>query len=193
MPRHFFLLALALCAPATLLAAPAPALQLVTAEAVVAYFKGNPREIAARLASPATLRNAVQSQGAGILLAGEKDPAAWLASRLRTTVDERQGSITILLSDCPKKDAVKLLSAVVAAYKANIRDQNSGTVEDRQRLERAVFVRRIMLAQAAQGGAVIALSDSEAVNANPNHAMMEKVVLQAPRIVPAPVFGGRRR
>ena len=77
--------------------------------AVVAPPKGNPREVAAQLRSESV--GAVARAGLRCLK-GKEDPAGWLAARLRTSVDEKRGTLTIRLVDCPKADAVTLLGAL---------------------------------------------------------------------------------
>src|SRR5690349_6959824 len=115
MTRHAWTVGLALCVGPLAVAAPAPPQRLATAEAVVVPLKGNPREVAAWLLSPQTLSSLAQSQAGRACLKGEKDIPMWLSKRLRATVDEGRKSVTIRLADCPRADAVALLTAVVDA------------------------------------------------------------------------------
>src|SRR5262245_31370989 len=103
--------ALALCIPAVALAAPAPSLRLVTAEAVVKPPKGNPRGVAAQLAmTPAFL--AAQPHGSALRSMDLANPSTWLASRVQMTADEKHGTITLRVVGCPSKEAVALLTGV---------------------------------------------------------------------------------
>src|SRR5438477_95836 len=82
-----------------------------------------------------------------------------LAPRLRTSVDEKRGHITIRLADCPSKDAVALLSAVIDASKASAWRQ--GAVEDTRRLrELERFRRAVALQQAGAAGVAVVVSGS---------------------------------
>src|SRR5262249_42061437 len=101
MPRYAWTLALALCLPTLVFAAPTPSVQVVTAEAALLPLSSNPRDVAARLTSASAT-----SPGVVARLASVKDPSSWLTSRLHASVDEKRGTITVRLVGCSSKDAV---------------------------------------------------------------------------------------
>src|SRR4051812_8648492 len=95
MPRHAWTLTLALCATHAATAAPVPPPRLVTAEAVVKPLNGTARELAARLSSRpfmVEVAKAIRAASPGCL-SGEKDPAGWLAARLKVAVDADRGTV----------------------------------------------------------------------------------------------------
>lgn len=205
MTRHAWTLVLVLSTASLTLAAPAPPQRLVTAEAVVAPPKANPREVSAKLLSGPILSATVRSSPAQSLacLREEKDPSAWLASRLRTTIDEKKGTLTIRLADCPKADAVAVLTAVVEAYKSIARqDLRAGSsaaeleIEQRQaRMGRALRLKVLVGAQNARiaGGQLLMEIESALPDERSLKSALDRTVLQGPRILSAPVFGAGSR
>jgi hypothetical protein len=184
MPRHAWALFLALCASGSVKAAPAPPARLVTAEAVVKPLQGGPRELATRLSSAPLAGAAARSRDAVALgcLSGEKNPASWLAARLRVSVDEVRGTVTVRLVDCPRRDAVALLSAVVAAYKADALGR--GRASTSARYEQAVVFQALIAAQQANAPAPINVTFDMGFEApGASKAEMDRCVIQAPRIV----------
>jgi hypothetical protein len=184
MSRSFLAFSLALCAPCAALAAPAPPARLVTAEAVLRPPRGNPRDLAARLASAPFLAGVTKSR-----------PPGWLASRLKAVVDADRGTVTLRLTDCPRKDAVALLGAVVEAYKAEFMGQVVTTAKLRERevLVRFLIVRQLNAnAQAGVNGAIqLNESNAEMVEAGPTKTEVDASVLQPPRVV-QPGLPGRQ-
>jgi hypothetical protein len=191
MPRHTWALAVALCAPALGSAAPAPQQRLVTAEAVVAPHKANPREAATRLTSATVLEGVVRSQAAARLacLRGEKDPARWLAARLRVSVDDKRDHVVLRLVDCPRSDAIALLTAVVEAYTGGSRHDRAVYAAQQQREAQIQFLIAVQAAQAGGGGVPWAAIDTSSYYDGSLRGARQGTVIQAPRIVPAPVFG----
>jgi hypothetical protein len=189
MSRRFLALSLALCVPCAAVAAPAPPPRLVTAEAVLKPMRGNPRESAAVLTSRTILNAALRSKAAASLgrLRWEKDPVNWVASRLKATVDADRGTVTVRLADCPRQDAVALLSAVVEAYKADLLGQ--GRAAAAAQYERAVLVQALVAAQRQNAGGLpipIAVTIDVAGRHEggwPSKAEVDASVLRAPRVV----------
>jgi hypothetical protein len=186
MPRQAWAVVFALCASWAAFAAPVPPPRLVTAEAVLKPPGGNPREVAAKLASAPFLSGVVKSRPAAqATLRYECDPAGWLGSRLKPVVDPDRGTVTLRLVDCPRKDAVALLSAVVAAYKADL----LGLGHETARLREKELLVRLLIAQQlnaqAGGGAaqMIAVSNFGLATAGPSKAEVEASVVRAPRVV----------
>jgi hypothetical protein len=185
-------LSLALCAPYGALAAPVPPVRLVTAEAAVKPPRGNPRELAAKLTSAPFLDGVAKSRPVVLGRLGglryEKDPASWLAARLKADVDTDHGTVTLRLIDCPRRDAVALLSAVVEAYKAEVlsRSRNAEKArEQRDAIVQFVILRQLNAnAQAGVNGAV-RLNDFavEVLEGGPSEAEVERSVIQSPRVV----------
>src|SRR5262245_47428579 len=160
MTRHA--LALALCLPALTFAAPAPSGRPVTAEAVVKPLGGNARETAARLASL---------------------PAV---ARATMAVDERRGTVTLRLAGSTSKEAIAALTAAVEAYKAQALQEHSPAFQ--------ATYRDLMLGAMEQGGGGFGgfrsgLRAIPAADPALLKAAIDRSVLQAPRVVPAGVFG----
>jgi hypothetical protein len=179
-------LALALCLPCAAQAAPVPPPRLVTAEAVVKPPQGNPRDLAAKLVSAPFLAGVAKSPTALGPLRWERDPAAWLAARLKAAVDPDRGTVTLRLEGCPRREAVALLSAVVEAYKGDALKR--GELAAAQAAQREVLVQLVIAQRNAQaGGAIQVIAannlDFDLAPAGPTKAAVDKGVLQAPRIV----------
>lgn len=170
------------CAVAT----PVPPPRLVTAEAVLKPVRNGPRDLAALLTSWPVLNAALRSRATALgCLRHERDPHAWLKSRLKVAVDSDRGTVTLRLADCPRQDAVTLLSAVVEAYKVEVlgRGPNSAKAREREVLVRLLIANQ-MNAQVAVNGAVQQLVLTNGVsNAGPTKAEVDSCVLQAPRVV----------
>src|SRR4051794_20080738 len=77
--------------------APVPPARVGTAEVVVALMGANPQEVVQKLRSRAVLDAIARSDEARRLrcVRLDKDPGAWLATRLKTSVDEKLGVLTI--------------------------------------------------------------------------------------------------
>jgi hypothetical protein len=200
MPRHALTLAVALFAPALAFAAPAPAVRLVTAEAVIVPLKGNPREVAARLTSTSALTSVARSPAASRRLAGVSDPTRWLGSRLQASVDEKRGAVTLRLADCPGKDAVELLTAVVEAYKAEAFQTDAlaaakmyemAFAQGGMKVQQAGQVQLVFAARAAGRGRLMIMNEGFAPDNRGLKAAIDRSVVQPPRVVAAPVFGRR--
>jgi hypothetical protein len=191
MPSHAWTLLLALCASGPVYAAPVPPARLVTAETVVKPLQGGPRDLATRLLSAPLTGAAARSRAAVALgcLSGEKNPSAWLAARLRVTVDEVRGTVTIRLVDCPRRDAVALLSAVVEAYKADALGRGRASIN--ARYEQALVFQALVGIQQGNGGPVPINVTFEMVGeaAGVSRAEMDRSVIQAPKILQASVPG----
>jgi hypothetical protein len=190
MPRHAWALLLALCAAGSVYAAPAPPARLVTAETVVKPLQGGPRELATRLLSAPLAGAAVRSREAVALgcLSGEKNPTSWLATRLRVSVDEVRGTVTVRLVDCPRRDAVALLSAVVEAYKADALGRGRASIN--ARYEQAMVFQILIAAQQANAPAPVNVTfEMVGEAAGVSKAEMDRSVIQAPRIVQPGVPG----
>lgn len=196
MPRHAWTLLLALCASGLAYAAPVPPTRLVTAETVVKPLQGGPRELATRLLSAPLAGAAVRSREAVALgcLSGEKNPTAWLAARLRVSVDEVRGTVTVRLVDCPRRDALALLSAVVEAYKADALGRGRASIN--ARYEQAVGFQILIAAQQANLQPPVNVTfEMVGETAGLSKAEVDRSVIQAPRIVQPglPGMGGSVR
>jgi hypothetical protein len=190
MSKRFLAVSLALCAPFAG-AAPAPPVRLVTAEAVLKPPRGNPRELAAMLTSAQFLSGVAKSRPVVLGRLGglryEKDPASWLAARLKADVDDGRGTVTLRLVDCPRKDAVARLSAVVEAYKAEMPGQGRRGRGAGIEL-RVAFVnpQPNLWAVAVPTGGAIQLVETTTLNgveAGPTKAEVDASVVQPPRVV----------
>jgi hypothetical protein len=211
MRRPAWAAALTLCASCAALAAPAPPARVAAAEAVVKPPRGDPKGLAAKLASAPFLGAVARSKGAASLgcLSGEKDPAAWLAARLKLATDESRGTVTLRLVNCPARDAVALLNAVVEAYKADsLRQPQVTVVADggvvlfqavQQANGAAAPVNRMVKLGGVQAKIlalpVIDTSKSMAQDTGLSKAEVDKSVLQAPKVLrpglPGPAEAGR--
>jgi hypothetical protein len=195
MSRRFLALSLALCAPCAAVAAPVPPPRLVTAEAVVKPPRGDLRELAAKLASAPFLSGVARSRtAAGLACLSGENPSAWLAARLRASVDADRGTVVLRLEGCPRRDAVALLAAVVEAYKADLLQAGRAAAQLR---EKEVVVRVLLAAQAANGAPVNVnnlkvLGKYEEVE-GPSRAEADRSVLQPPRVVQPGLPGKVRR
>jgi hypothetical protein len=96
-------------------AAPAPMSRAV-AETEVRLRGGDAKKVAEELRSQAFIAAVLKDQRTASLgcLKGQTAPASWLAGRLK--VRSVRDGLRISLENCPAKDALVLLSAVVAAH-----------------------------------------------------------------------------
>jgi hypothetical protein len=120
----------------------------------------------------------------------EKNPAGWLAARLKATVDAGRGTVTLRLVDCPRKDAVVLLSAVVEAYGAKLlgRGRKAAQLREREVLVQLMLVNQqanVWGAGPAAGGAfqLVGTTTLDPIEVGPSKAEVDGSVLQAPRVV----------
>jgi hypothetical protein len=161
-------------------AAPAPPPRLGSAEAVVAYTGPDARQAASRLHSALVLDAVVRAREGRRLgcLAREKDPAVWLAARLRARVVRGGRAIAIRVVDCPRKDALPLVWAVVGAYQTHVCPERSFLDDAGARLDEALRAR--IKGRAADHDVHAAEARLRAAEAR-----LKAVVLQPPRLVSA--------
>jgi hypothetical protein len=188
MARQTWAVALAVCASGAALAAPVPPPRLVTAEAVLKPPKGGSGDLAAKLTSRPLLNSVLRSKAAASLgcLRWENDPHAWLASRLKAGVDSGRGTVAIRLADCPRKDAVALLTAVVEAYKADLLQGGLSAAQEKEmRLVRLIIAQQVNGQAGVNGAFQLVGSTLEAAEGGLSKAEVDASVLQTPRIVQA--------
>lgn len=174
MPRTAWTLALALSATHAATAAPVPPPRLVTAEAVIRPMRVSPQDFAARVVSATFLDGVAKAAGVKGGLRWGDYPVPWLAARLTATVDADRGTVTLRLADCPRRDAVALLSAVVEAYKAGL--QASRSAVDKETVVWNLGGRQVQRQ--------VILFNEMHYNVGPSKAEVDASVLQAPRVVP---------
>jgi hypothetical protein len=103
--------------------APAPPVRLVSAEVVLRVH--DPAAVPALLAllkSRAVLGELARWEKTKQLgcLKGVADSVAWLAARLELTGNPKERSMTLRLVNCPRKDALALLTEVVRVYEQRV-------------------------------------------------------------------------
>ncbi|MFO0842200.1 MAG: hypothetical protein U0797_07330 [Gemmataceae bacterium] len=143
--------------------------------------------MAAKLVSKPLLAAVVRSRAEVLTrLAGGQGPTAWLGARLRASADA-DGAVTLRLVDCPRRDAVTLLAAVLDAYKADLLQGGRATAQAK---EQEALVRFLIVAQQgngqAPGNVAVRLMGSIEMEADRGltRAEVDGSVLQPPRIVP---------
>jgi hypothetical protein len=142
------------------------------------------------LTSRPLLNAVLRSRAAASLgcLSSQKNPHDWLASRLKAAVDSDRGTVTLRLVDCPRKDAVALLTAAVEAYKAEVLGAGR---EGAKLREREALVQLLQMNQQANVWGAPAVGAFQLVGtttfvtagAGPSKAEADASVLQAPCVV----------